>query len=61
MKQHIFSKGGLLLAFLSVFLSFFACRRDLRETLVLPDETPTAMSAEIQAAKTWFDNYQKQS
>ena len=62
MKQHIFSKGGLLLAFLSVFLSFFACQHDLRETLVMPDEIPTAaMSAEIEAAKTWFDNYQKES
>lgn len=59
MKQHIFSKGGLLLAFMLLVLGFFACREDLQEGLIKTSDV--ALSAEIQAAKSWFDNYQKQS
>ncbi len=53
MKQHIFTRGGFLLAVMSVFLSFFACRQDVQ---VAPIKTYNLSSQEkINSAKSWFE------
>jgi hypothetical protein len=52
MKQHIFTKGGLLLIFLSVFLSFFACQHDVIS--IAPKSTSSAIK--VKEAQQWFDS-----
>ena len=57
MKQHIFTRGGFLLAVMSVFLTFFACRQDVQ---VAPTKTYNLSSQEkINSAKSWFADYEK--
>jgi hypothetical protein len=52
MKQHIFTKVGVLLAFMSVFLSFFACRQDV--FTVAPKGASSAIIAK--EAQQWFES-----
>jgi hypothetical protein len=52
MKQFIFSKNGLLLVFMSMLLSFFACKQDQFIDTPSTDEN-TAMK---QAARQYYDN-----
>jgi hypothetical protein len=55
MKQHIFSKSGLLLVFMAVLMSFFACRKDqFLESNNLPS-TNEGMPTN-QDARQYFDN-----
>jgi hypothetical protein len=57
MKQQIFTRSGFLLAVMSVFLSFFACRQDVQ---VAPVATISLSPSEkISLSKSWFEEYQK--
>ena len=59
MKQHIFTRGGVLLAVMSVLLSFFACRQDLQVAPVESSLSPTESIKRINASKGWFASYKK--
>jgi hypothetical protein len=52
MKQHIFSKNGLLLAVMSVFLSFFACQQEQ----VIDTSLPDTGAVFKKAARQYYDN-----
>lgn len=56
MKKHIFSQMGRLSLFMFMFMGFFACQQDLQEPII---HSQAAGSIKIQAAKTWFEGYQK--
>ena len=51
MKQHIYSRSGLLLVFLSLFLSFIACRHDQ----VIENFTEDNSDMKI-SARQYYDN-----
>jgi hypothetical protein len=52
MKQHFFTRGGVLLAVMSVFLSFFACRQDQ----IIDASPPDAGVAFRQSARQYYDS-----